>query len=72
MIAELLFCLKALGDTLFILTLAVYSLYGLVWLISLTVPHHRARFDETWIEKTMKEVAVWRRARYNKKQQLTR
>ena len=64
MIAELLFCLKALGDTLFVMTLVVYSLYGLVWLASLTVPHHRARFDETWIEKTVKEVIAWRRAHH--------
>ena len=65
MIAELLFLLKTLGDTLFILTLAVYSLYGLVWLVSLTVPHHRARFDETWVEKTVKEVVAWQWAHHN-------
>ena len=66
MIAELLFSLKTLGDTLFILTLAVYSLYGLVWLVSLTVPHHRARFDETWIERTIKEVTNRNQVRRNK------
>jgi hypothetical protein len=66
MIEDLMFLFKALGDTLFILTLAAYMLYGMCWLASLTVPHHRARFDETWIEKTMKEVAVWHRTRNNK------
>lgn len=66
MIEDLMFLFKALGDTLFVLTLAAYMLYGMCWLASLTVPHHRARFDETWIEKTVKEVVAWRRAHYNK------
>jgi hypothetical protein len=66
MIEDLMFLFKALGDTLFVLTLAAYMLYGMVWLASLTVPHHRARFDETWIEKTVKEVVAWRRAQHNK------
>lgn len=65
MIVELLlFLLKTTGDTLFVLALVCYTLYGLVWLVSLTVPHHRARFDETWIEKTVKEVIAWRRAHH--------
>ena len=66
MYAELLFLLKTTGDTLFVLTLVCYMLYGMVWLASMTVPHHRARFDETWIEKTVKEVVAWRRAQHNK------
>jgi len=66
MIEDLMIAFKALGDTLFVLTLTAYMFYGMFWLASLTMPYHRARFDETLIEKTIKKIRCWYQAYDNK------
>jgi hypothetical protein len=56
MIFQLLFALEHLFNLCLLATLVVGSLYWLVWLVSLTVPHHQVRYQPTWVEQTVRDL----------------
>tara|TARA_R110000868_G_scaffold120679_1_gene320382 strand:+ start:457 stop:714 length:258 start_codon:yes stop_codon:yes gene_type:complete len=55
-IFQLLALLDSLFEVCLTVTLAVGCAYWLVWLVSLTVPHHHARYNPTWVELTMRDI----------------